>query len=106
DPQLARAVDAFAYSFLQVRFDIRMVMTEGGAEAEQALARAIKAANRDLARLERLALGGQQQSLVQARQIKTDHGKQQHRYEAGIRQIAQERQENVVQSNRLMGITQ
>src|SRR5690606_10059950 len=106
DPQLARAVDAFAYSFLQVRFDIRMVMTEGGAEAEQALARAIEAANRDLARLERLALGGQQQSLVQARQIMTDYVTQQHRYEAGTRQIAQARQENVVQGNGIMAITE
>src|SRR5690606_965637 len=41
DEQLVRAIDAFETSFLQVRFDSRMLMTEGSAEAEQAYSRAV-----------------------------------------------------------------
>ena len=106
DEQLVRAIDAFETSFLQVRFDSRMLMTEGSAEAEQAYSRAVTAASSDLDQLERLLLGDQQDLLSRAQQVLTDYLAQQQRYEAGTRQIAQARQENVVQGNGIMGITE
>ncbi|HIZ50427.1 MAG TPA: methyl-accepting chemotaxis protein [Candidatus Pseudomonas excrementavium] len=106
DVQLMRAIDAFETSFLRVRFDSRMVMTEGGDEAEQALNRAVAAASSDLEQLERLLLGGQQDLLNRAQEILTDYLAEQQRFEAGTSQIAQARQENAVQGTDIMRITE
>lgn len=106
DAQLMRTIDALETSFLQVRFDSRMLMTEGGSEAEEAFDRAVAAASNELDELERLLLGGQQELLSQAQQILTDYLAQQQRFENGTSQIAQARQENAVQGTDIMRITE
>ncbi|WP_285260502.1 methyl-accepting chemotaxis protein [Halopseudomonas bauzanensis] len=106
DAQLMRTIDALETSFLQVRFDSRMLMTEGGSEAEAAFDRAVAAASSELDELDRLLLGGQQELLSQAQQILTDYLAQQQRFENGTSQIAQARQENAVQGTNIMRITE
>ncbi|MCO5785853.1 methyl-accepting chemotaxis protein [Pseudomonas sp. G11-1] len=106
DAQLMQAVDAFATSFLQVRFDSLILRAEGGAEAEQAFNLAVAAATSDLEQLDRLLLGGQQDLLSRAQQILGDYLAQHQRYEAGTSQIVQARQENAVQGADIMRITE
>ncbi|SDS87992.1 methyl-accepting chemotaxis protein [Halopseudomonas litoralis] len=106
DPLLIQAADAFSDSFTQLRFNIRLVMTEGSAEAQQALERAVETTSAAIGRIERQPLGGRPGAVNQAKQILAAYLAQQERFEAGTRQIAQARKENAVQGADIMRITE
>jgi len=106
DPELIQAVESFSMRFLQVRFDIRILMTEASAEAEQALIQALETTSRELEVLERYFRGSQMTQVSQARQILAQYQTQQQRFQAGTRQIAQTRDETTAQVADVLEITE
>ncbi|PRB75006.1 methyl-accepting chemotaxis protein [Pseudomonas sp. MYb185] len=106
DPELIQAVESFSMRFLQVRFDIRILMTEASAEAEQALVQALETTSRELEVLEGYFRGSQMTLVSQARQILAQYQTQQQRFQAGTRQIAQTRDETTAQVADVLEITE